>query len=221
MVTVPIDFEGHRFFFTAPPVVAGKAEADGVENVICRTLAHHLRPGATAIDVGANYGYVSMVLGSVVGSSGRVLSFEGDERIYQVLEATATRNHPNGSVQCVRALVGDGSDTVFGSTVGFDDFADGGASGVVDFGTVAAVKIDTDGDDFAVLRGMSQLIESNQPLVVVELAANEAEIVAWLELRYAHVVDMQGDPAAGPPWSPNVFAWNQPIEVQRRDRGRG
>ncbi len=220
LVTVPINFEGHRFSFTAPPDVAGRAQASGVENVVCRTLAHHLDPGDVVIDVGANYGFISMVAGSAVGDDGLVIAVEGSEPIYQLLEATAARNHAH--VSCVHATVGNGE----GSTKRLDDLlspllsrgsaADDGGS--VESRPVAAVKIDTDGDDLAVLQGMAELVERDHPLIVVELAAFESEILSWLQERYDHVVDMQGHPITGEPWPPNVFAWTQPIEVKRRRR---
>ncbi|HSV73499.1 MAG TPA: hypothetical protein VLH79_07045 [Chthonomonadales bacterium] len=78
MCSGTIAFERHSFQFRAPRRVFAHARRSGIEATICRTLMAHCRPGDTAIDVGANAGFVTLVLGLSVGSRGRVLSFEPD-----------------------------------------------------------------------------------------------------------------------------------------------
>ncbi len=52
-----------------------------------------LAPGQTAIDVGANLGFVTAMLASVVGPGGRVLSFESSPAIFSKLQKTVAANH--------------------------------------------------------------------------------------------------------------------------------
>lgn len=56
---------------------------------ICERL---VGPGDTVLDVGANLGLVTVLLGSLVGKQGNVLSFEPNPRIREMLEATIIRN---------------------------------------------------------------------------------------------------------------------------------
>ncbi len=51
-----------------------------------------LRPGNTFVDVGANWGYFSLMAAHRVGSNGRVIAVEPDPRLYGALAANVARN---------------------------------------------------------------------------------------------------------------------------------
>jgi FkbM family methyltransferase len=55
-------------------------------------LLRLLGPGATFVDVGANWGYFSLLGASLVGPGGRVVSLEPDPRLFALLEANVRRN---------------------------------------------------------------------------------------------------------------------------------
>ena len=55
-------------------------------------LRHLLRPGMTFVDVGANWGYFTLVGAHLVGPSGRVMSVEADPRAYRALQANMEKN---------------------------------------------------------------------------------------------------------------------------------
>src|SRR5262249_21752532 len=54
-----------------------------------------LRPGMCFVDVGANWGFFSLVAAHVVGTRGRVISLEPDPRMFARLQSNITRNHLN------------------------------------------------------------------------------------------------------------------------------
>jgi len=56
-----------------------------------RCLAALLRPGDTFVDVGAHIGYFSMIAASLVGSNGRVYSFEGNSSLFPTLRSNAAQ----------------------------------------------------------------------------------------------------------------------------------
>lgn len=62
------------------------------ETAIVRSI---LRPGMSFVDVGANWGYFTLLAASLVGSSGRVLSLEPDPRLFSILEENITRSRLN------------------------------------------------------------------------------------------------------------------------------
>jgi FkbM family methyltransferase len=78
---------------------------DGLMREVCLTgryepqetalLRHLLRPGMTFVDVGANWGYFTLVGGHLVGSSGRVLSVEADPRACRAVRANVDKNRLN------------------------------------------------------------------------------------------------------------------------------
>ena len=55
-------------------------------------LRHLLRPGMTLVDVGANWGYFTLVGAHLVGASGCVLSVEADPRACRALRANVEQN---------------------------------------------------------------------------------------------------------------------------------
>lgn len=55
-------------------------------------LRHLLRPGMTFVDVGANWGYFTLLGAQRVGPTGRVVSLEPDPRLFRVLNANLGRN---------------------------------------------------------------------------------------------------------------------------------
>jgi FkbM family methyltransferase len=60
------------------------------ETAVVRSI---LRAGMSFVDVGANWGYFTLMAASLVGPSGRVLSLEPDPRLYPILQANINRNH--------------------------------------------------------------------------------------------------------------------------------
>jgi FkbM family methyltransferase len=51
-----------------------------------------LQPGMTFVDVGANWGYFTLLASSWVGAGGRVISLEPDPRLFRILRENVTRN---------------------------------------------------------------------------------------------------------------------------------
>jgi FkbM family methyltransferase len=58
-----------------------------------KVMASLLKPGQTAIDVGANVGWHTLLLANCVGPTGRVVAFEPNPNIRPRLEANLARNH--------------------------------------------------------------------------------------------------------------------------------
>jgi hypothetical protein len=50
-----------------------------------RVFRQHLRPGAVAVDAGANWGYFTLVAATAAGPSGRVIALEPDPRQFSML----------------------------------------------------------------------------------------------------------------------------------------
>lgn len=90
---LPSDLGGYEFRCDLRDVlmrevcVTGRYEPQ--ETILLREL---LRPGQTFVDVGANWGYFTLVGASCVGASGRVIAVEADPRACRALEANLSRN---------------------------------------------------------------------------------------------------------------------------------
>jgi len=62
------------------------------EPEITETLKRRLFPGATFVDVGANEGFFSILAGGLVGSGGRVIAIEPQQRLQSVIAKNAEMN---------------------------------------------------------------------------------------------------------------------------------
>ncbi len=156
-----------------------------------------LRPGGIAIDVGANVGWHSLLMASLVGASGRVLAVEANPSLQK-------RLHDNLSINCFRQVevvpcaVGDTEGTMeFYAPLAGDPNSGNGHLGADNSATaiqtvrvnarpldavVAAaelesldlIKIDVEGFEWPVLHGGERTIARLRPHIVFEYNAEYA-----------------------------------------------
>jgi len=200
LVATDVRFGGHPFRFSAPLKTAATVRRDGgIENGLCRLILEQCPQGGVAIDVGANYGFVTLVMAQAVGGSGQVHSFEADATIYEAFSGNIAANHLEGRCASVHGFVGNVEAPPERITI--DAYARRAGLERVDF-----IKIDVDGPDFEVLEGARDTLSRFRPVVAIEMTGEQAKIVGLLrELGY-ECTDMRGgdvDPAA---WPANLLA---------------
>jgi FkbM family methyltransferase len=172
-----------------------------------RTIQREVRPGMVVYDVGANIGYVSLLLARAVGPQGRVFSFEALPANLERIRANLALN-PQAMVSAIGMAVIDGD-----RPVEFLTHASGamgkaaGSAGRKDetYGTIIqvpgisldefiytqlnplpqVVKIDIEGGEVLALPGMRRLLREARPLIFLELHGPEAARAAWDELTAA------------------------------------
>ena len=155
-------------------------------------IASRLRPGDTFVDVGANIGYHTLLAANQLAGEGRVVAIESSPKIYRLLlESLAD----NGSPVVVRTVNRAASDVVGElplyegpeKNIGLSTTIE--SRGLPSEGTISAapladllepeeiataslVKIDVEGAEVAVLRGMKAFLDQcpNDVEVVVELS---------------------------------------------------
>lgn len=152
-------------------------------------LSAQLKPGQSALDIGANIGYLSHVMAMAVGAEGRVISFEPHPVIHERLVMSiaenrlrqcTTHNVALGEVSGTGALefgldganfggmrlhgvnVNPGTRTVSVPTRRLDDLLDPGQR--VDF-----VKIDVEGNEPLVFRGGEGFFRTQRPVIMSEI----------------------------------------------------
>ncbi len=169
-----VDWEGLRLEVPVDAKAAAAAYYLGrYESWELDFLERFLRPGDTALDVGANVGIYSMFIGKLVAPGGRVFAFEPDPLNFARLEANLRRNRMDW-VRPRRAAVGpvdgtarflDGRDCV-GRLSESDE---GIEVPVVALDGLALrplyAKVDVEGFEDGVLRGATRMMESGFPLV--------------------------------------------------------
>lgn len=153
-----------------------------IEPGVQRAIRENLRPGGTAIDVGANFGLHTCVMAQIAGATGRVVAFEPLPRMAGALKDSLALNGYNAEV--VQKAVSDCTATrqLFETshsplssffpvldqdrttafevpTTTLDDHFAPGAS--LDF-----IKIDVEGAEPLVYAGMQRIIHDNPSLCI-------------------------------------------------------
>jgi FkbM family methyltransferase len=178
---MPAEYGGALFLCDLSDAIARDACLIGAyEPPLTQVLARLLRPGATVVDLGANWGYFTLMAARLAGQGGRVLALEPDPRMFDLLERNVRLNGlatvaafplAAGADRATRTLAGysEGTDNRGTSriedeprapspeprrftvpTVPMDSFLDRHGLTSVD-----VIKIDVEGYEDAVLEGMS------------------------------------------------------------------
>ncbi|GAU82901.1 FkbM family methyltransferase [Bosea sp. BIWAKO-01] len=181
--------------------------------------ARFLQPGMIAFDVGANLGYYTLLFANRVGPAGRIVAIEPNPQTFALLAETVSLNGYDGTVSLVSAAAtarsGDqvelfvplgepkNATIAFSAndrpselntsvpTASIDDLA--GSLDRVDF-----VKIDVEGAEPEVLRGMTATIERHRPTILLEFNASRygdpASILDRLVSVYGQIgeIDFEG-----------------------------
>lgn len=181
----------------------------GVQSVISAMV----RPGDVVYDVGAHLGSLALGTALLVGTSGRVVAFDGDPENVERLRENSLRNQFGARLQTVHAAVwSHPSETGISFRRGSSQSSHGGVEAdgnrpVLGAGELISVpvttlddfiaaggpvpgfiKIDVEGGEYEVLRGGASLFANYRPQIIVEVHHQVAsdKIGAWLEeFRYA------------------------------------
>jgi FkbM family methyltransferase len=157
----------------------------GLEPSVVRVAAGILRRGDTAVDIGANVGFLTRQFAAMVGRSGHVFAFEPDPATFAYLAyntrrlpqvelsaaAMSDRNgtmtlylHPTSAMSNSLVNAWDHEHSIDVKTFTFDAWA---AS--MNLGRIGLVKIDVEGAEPLVLRGMLETLSSFQkPQIIAE-----------------------------------------------------
>ena len=164
-------------------------------------LGLFLAPGDVVVDVGANIGTHAVFFAGKVGPTGKVLAFEPQRIVFQMLCANVALNGL-GNVHAHQAAAGAADGTLHVPPVSYEAPGNYGGVGLRAAGgepvpVVAldglgldrckVLKVDVEGMELAVLDGARSLIERTQPIIYVEnndAAKSPALIARLLDLRY-------------------------------------
>ncbi|MFD8967702.1 FkbM family methyltransferase [Streptomyces sp. NPDC059568] len=148
-----------------------------------RWLRGRLGPRDTFVDVGANIGYYSVLASQLVGDGGRVVAIEASPVFLQRLSQNVRLNEL-GNVRAVNGAVSDGRKTLTfvlassanmgaNSIVPYDGPAEstfeiearplGEILDPVEISTARVIKIDVEGAEGSVVRGMKPMLDKLRP----------------------------------------------------------
>jgi len=159
-------------------------------------LRPYLNPGDTAIDVGANMGFMAVILAELIGPEGTVFAFEPSDRVFEKLLITLEANNVSNVVKPIKKGCGSQQESrelhqVTPSTgnatlvptedntsrekehidiVKLDDEIINEGISSIDF-----IKIDTEGFEIDVLTGSWFTIKEFEPVIYIELSQDYYE----------------------------------------------
>jgi FkbM family methyltransferase len=175
------ELERFRFWFRTGDREMGARMAIGqYEPEVLALLPKLVRPGQSCLDVGAQTGFYSMHLASIVGAPGRVYSFEPLQASFEVIEKNILENDFGGIVTAFNMACSDregvlpfveASGMLIAAsteeaatksirTVRVDDVVPG---------PIAFVKLDVEGHEPAALAGMSGMLDTDRPFMLTEV----------------------------------------------------
>jgi FkbM family methyltransferase len=168
--------------------VANAIKANKVfDSQIVDLATRYIRPDTTVLDVGANFGQMSILFSRHVGSQGKVYSFEADSFVFEILSKNIEANNRKGTVLPIFGAVHDVADQIlffpvqdfarFGTygSYGIDYNAKGGRevkSLTIDSldikDPISFMKVDVQGGDLLAMRGAVNTIKKNKMPIIFE-----------------------------------------------------
>lgn len=196
---------------------AGHLMLDGYwESWLTKFLCGICEPGMTAVDVGANFGYYSVLLGDIVANGGHLFAVEPNPVAAALLKRTLELNGLSGHTTLFAGALGDGSCAEVEMIVPPGEpknayVAGGVATGerirvpckaldemLEDVPRVDLIKIDAEGSEEAIVRGGAATLSRHRPHLVVEYnGARYHEPKRFLEAILdfygkVHTIEMDG-----------------------------
>lgn len=167
-------------------IIANEIKLDKVFDApIVEIAKKYIKPGTIALDVGANFGQMSVLMSKLVAPEGMVYAFEADDFIYQILEKNAKANAEN--IKTVFGAVHHtGGETLYFPVQDFERFNTYGSYGIdyvhgsgrpvptiaiddIDFSMpIGFMKVDVQGGDLFAMKGATKTISKHKMPIVFE-----------------------------------------------------
>jgi FkbM family methyltransferase len=201
-----------------------------VETVVQDALSQVVKPGQVVYDIGANIGFFTIICARLVGPNGRVYAFEPMPESAVTLRHNVALNSLDNTVVVEKAassadgraelLVSEWSafhalkaegispperarGAVEVETIALDNFASDGDGDSPD-----VVKIDVEGAELEVIKGMAALLASKRPLLICELHGTNADFVRLIEANGYQAIALGDDkPLVDAHWNAHAVAW--------------
>lgn len=166
--------------------IARDIKADRVFDApVFEVAKKYIKPGTIALDVGANFGQMAVLMSKLVGPDGMVYAFDADDFVFRILEKNAKANAEN-----IRTVFGavhhTGGETLYFPVQDFERFGSYGSYGIdyvhgrgravptiaiddIDFQKpISFMKVDIQGGDLLALKGAARTIAKHRMPIIFE-----------------------------------------------------
>lgn len=169
-------------------VVANTIKAGGVfEQDVVNLALQYIKPGTVVLDVGANFGQMSVMFAQRVGAQGKVYSFDADDFVFEVLKKNIQANGLSERIEPIFGAVHDvPGETLYFPVQDFKRWSSYGSYGI-DYNSatgravktltidslditapVSLMKVDIQGGDLQAMRGAVQTIARSRMPIIFE-----------------------------------------------------
>ncbi len=202
-----IQWNGFGFYLHAPLQVLKRASNGGIESSLTKSILKIINKNSNIIDIGANYGFITIVCSIYVKDKGVVYSFECDSMIKENLKYSIKKNNLN-NIKLYNVFL---SDKNHENSKTVDSLLQ------EDSKQIDLIKIDTDGTDLQCLKGCSKLVEKFEPVIIIEINNNLDLIMDYVRHKgykyfynqYFKKIDKMSDPIN----IPNLICSKIPIKL--------
>jgi FkbM family methyltransferase len=145
------------------------------------------REGTVVLDVGANFGQMSVLFSRMVGDAGRVYAFEADDFVFEILQKNIAANRRTGKIVPIfGAVYHTAGETLFFPVQDFQRFQSYGSYGIDYNGgpgrpvktitidslniedPISFMKVDIQGGDLQALQGAVETIKRHRMPIIFE-----------------------------------------------------
>ncbi len=177
--------DGHRFVALQEPVFLQVRYEGTYEKDLSAIARQLVGKGDTVVDVGANFGWYTILMAAGVGETGRVFSYEPNKAIYPVLTKNIALNEYEDRIALTKCGIGEKKEKVIlsagddESAIGyFDKNKTGDESEGIEIhplddlladqiGNISFIKIDVEGFEPFVLRGAQKILSCDTPPAIL------------------------------------------------------
>jgi len=159
----------------------------GSKEPLTLRLLDLLGPGDVFLDVGASIGIYAIPAAIRVEQAGRVIAVEADVQKARKLARNVEINHLQDRINVECVVAGEGSNAESGERTLDSVFATN------QYPNPTIIKIDVDGPELRVLRGLQSTLESNSRLrlLQVEFSDSNVELIEYLRSLGFKLVDFE------------------------------
>jgi FkbM family methyltransferase len=203
----------YKFFVSTKDIGFGShVMLDGFWEIwLTQFMARHVKPGMQVIDIGANFGYYSLLLCDLVSESGNCLSIEPNPAVAECLRASLSINGFASRSTVANCALGDGSapaarlfipyrEAKNARIVSSSEAIDSRLGSAIDvpYTTVDRIcaemkridfiKIDAEGSEALIFQGMDAILTRHNPDLILEFNyvryPKPAEFIAKIVSHY-------------------------------------
>jgi FkbM family methyltransferase len=167
-------------------VINAMREGKIFETEIIEIARQYISLGSVVLDIGANFGQMTLIFAELVGEEGSVFSFEADDFVFSILEKNIAVSKCQNINPVCKAVYDKDGQTMFFPTPDFKRFGSYGSYGLAPNALsgrkvetltidslniqtpISFMKVDVQGSDLFVLKGATETIKRYQMPIIFE-----------------------------------------------------